>query len=466
MSRRDVGPFDVMEALEPRIVLSGGDLTFALYSPEGFAHDSVTEVVTISNSEDVAADFQLLARYETGERDQLLAEGTLAPGEIREITIASAGDPDGRLVRKATPFALELCSDGELSATLRHDDFGGVIVQSFSDDQETTWSFGNGVKDDSNQRDFIVLYNPGDDDVVVTLTGVTEAGGTFVLQQTVEGHRRGGWDLRREDDAPNGAFGLVLDSSSPIVVSRSHYNVTLGAAFGQLGQAGGGAMAGAILGLDVDDADEDFPSVLNLFNAENGAAQVTITIQPGDDDVVFFPESHIVNLEANSFTQIELADFGLPQDQDLTIVYSSDVPITMSALTSHQGRVFGVPSVTQAATGWQFASGSVDRIQDGELRTDDVFIFNPTNSSIQVTVTFTFSNGEVIQIDKSLDPNESEDVDAELMVDADEELGYSVVIEASGFVVASLEGIDLLTDSGFVSAGVASGTVTDLEFLL
>lgn len=456
-----------MQALEARVLLAADGLDFSIYSAEGFVHDEVTEVVTIANGEDVAAAFELTARYETGARDQVLASGSLAPGEIREIVIASAEDPGARLVRKATPFALELCSDGELSATLRHDDFGGVIVQAFSDDVSTTWSIGNAVKAGDDQRDFIVFYNPSDDDVTVTLTGLTESGDDFTMTQTVEGRRRGGWDLRREDDTPSGRFGLMIDATSGIVVSRSHYDVGAGSAIGQLAQAGGGALAGVILGLDVDDSDEDFPSVLTFFNAEEQAASVTLTIRPGDDDVGFQTQTHMLTLDEMSFTQVPISQFGLPQDTDLTFVYESDIAITAGSVTSHQGRLFGAPAVTIAATQWQFSSGSIDRVRDGELRTDDVYVFNPTGAEVDVTVTFTFSNGDVIVENKSLDPNESEDIDAELFVGlTDQRVSYTVTIQATGMVVASLEGFDVLTDAGFVLAGTPGGVMAELGALL
>ena len=548
-----------LEALERRVVLSGGE--FSIYSPEGFAHDGVTEVVTIANTGGEASAYELMARYETGERDQVLASGTLGAGEIREVTIATAGDPASRLVRKAAPFSLELSSEHELSATLRHDDFGGVIVQSFQAEASDTWSFGLAERAGSARRDFIVMHNPGDAAVQVTLTGVTADGQTFTLTRTVEAHRRSGWDLRREGDLPSGEFGVLVESTGAIVVSRSHYDVQAGLAYGQLGQADGGALAGVVLGLEFDDdwfgsdgqgfddspnhdddgtgdqgqgdngGDDDgtpdqgpgddpgddpggddnpggddgtpdqgpgddpggapggddnpgggddgtpdqgpgdfpggtgLPSVLSLLNVQDQAAMVELTVFASDDTPAFTPVTTTVQVGAGERLDVLLASLGVPFDEEMAIVYESDVPVTVSAQTVHHGRLVGVGAVTQAATGWQFTGPAIDRIKDGELRTEDVFLFNPTGQSIQVTITFLFSDGRVVTETKSLDPFEVEDVDAEIMVNDLAELGVTVSIEATGTIVAALEQSGL-SDTSYTLGAMPTGTVTDLGEIL
>jgi hypothetical protein len=483
------------EHLEPRIVLSAGaGLDCVVYAPEGFAHNSVTEVVTISNAGNTAADFELFARYEVGERDQTLASGFLAPGETREIEIARAGEPDDRLVRGSTPFALELRSSDPLAATLRHDDFGGVTVQPFSDVLDDTWTFARSVKNAGDDRDFIVFYNPGDADVTVTLTGIGPDGSTFDLVQTVGALRRGGWNLMREPGVPQGEFGLALSASAPIIVSRSHYEPTAARAFQQIGQAGGGAVAGAILNLEFerrlvdgggdddgpsgdddgtpdqgpgDATHDDLASRLSILNTGDSTATIVFSFFVNDDDLPGLDIPAVeVEAPAARTTIVSLLDLGLPENGKIGMLYASDVPVTISAEIERGGSIFGTTAVTSAASAWTFASGAVDRVRDGVLRTEDVFLLNPGLVEVEVTIVFTFSDGRSVTEVKSLDPFEIEDVRAEILVAGAEGLFFTISVLASAPVVSSLERFDPLTGDGFVSPGLAGGDVVSLADLL
>ena len=117
-------PFDI---LDQRLALSF-DATHEAYYPEGFANSAITETVSITNPGQAPVQFELWARYETGQRDQLLRSGTLVPGAWAEVAISDPANPSGILVRPNAPFALVLKSDGELSATLRHDEKGPIVA--------------------------------------------------------------------------------------------------------------------------------------------------------------------------------------------------------------------------------------------------------------------------------------------------------------------------------------------------
>lgn len=462
------------EALEPRVLLS--HLPVEVYYPEGFAHDNVTEMVSVHNPGAVAATFELWARYEVGERDQLLASGVLGPQEQTEIMLAEAGEPGSRLVRKSTPFALELESDQPLTASLRHDDFGGQTSQTFTDVTDDQWTFARVVKG-GDSRDFIVFYNPGDDAVEIEVELFDDSGPVMTLTQVVEGQRRGGWNLHREAAVPMGTYAVHARADAPVVVGVSHYEPEAGTAAGFLGQTGLGARAGAILAVEFEDrvnpgADDggDDDTVVSVFNGNEMTASVTLHwLNRGDDSAAAGPPPTAVEVAPGTRVDVSLRAIGPADLDEITLVYTSDVEVSVQASTVRQGTLFATPAIDIAATSWTFATGQLDRVEDDELRTEDIFVFNPGAASVEVTVTFIFADGQVVVEAKSLDRLEGEDVDARLEDEAfpGGPLDFAVIVTSTGPIVASFEHWDReVTGEGFTIIGDSGGTVVPLVEVL
>lgn len=283
MFRNSINQLSVLEMLEPRVLLdSTAGLDHSTFYPEGYAHDQVSEVVIIANQGQLDAEYELWARYETGERDQILASGILEAGRREDITLTAAGGAAVRVVRSDTPFALELKASEHLTATLRHDDFGGSTAEDFSDDLSRSWAFPSLTKSDDS-RDFIVLHNPSDDDVVVQLTGYDDSGERFVLSHTVGANRRSGWNISTTQLIPQGNYSVLLTASSPVIAALSHYTTSLGnsEAFSALGVQNAGARAGAILSLEFEDrlvgsSSSQSDTLISIFNPTAEVANVEL----------------------------------------------------------------------------------------------------------------------------------------------------------------------------------------------
>lgn len=118
-----------LEHLEPRVLLdSSAALDQTVFYPEGYAHDQVSEIVIIANQGSIDAEYELWARYETGERDQILASGIIEAGHRQDITLTAAGGAAGRVVRSDTPFSLELKASEPLTATFDFTFTNGQVV--------------------------------------------------------------------------------------------------------------------------------------------------------------------------------------------------------------------------------------------------------------------------------------------------------------------------------------------------
>ncbi len=267
---------NMMEHLEARKLLSGdgASLDFEAFYPEGFANDNISEYVPITNPNDFAIDYELYAQYAKGERDQLIQRGTIPANTRRGVVINEAGRPETLRVRPNDPYSLVLRSTAPVGATLSHYDFGTAIGETFTQQTSTEWSFGEGKRGGAT-RNFVVLYNPSDQDATVTLTVFTETGQTQSMTRVIGANRRGGWNLAASGSLPQGEFGIRIVSDVPIVSAISAYETDTNQGFGALGQTDGGALAGVINGMKIRSdgaggSDDDFANDGSGDDSHNG----------------------------------------------------------------------------------------------------------------------------------------------------------------------------------------------------
>ena len=147
------------------------------------------------------------------------------------------------------------------------------------------------------------------------------------------------------------------------------------------------------------------------------------------------------------------------------IAPSSDEPRSEDSLVP----IAGHASLAEALRNADFDPKEVNsQYLSVEIETEDVLLFNPTGSSVDVTVTFTFSDGTRIVENKSLASLEVEDVDGEIEFDEGfsfpaDGLDFTISITSTGPIVAMLEHWNPLGRAIENTAlGVPTGTVLDL----
>ncbi|MCZ7633400.1 MAG: hypothetical protein M5U20_07945 [Phycisphaerales bacterium] len=492
------------DSLETRRLMSGSDdgLGFEAYFPEGYSHAGISEFVPLTNPHDRDVRYELHARYEVGERDQLISKGVLPARSRGGVTISLAGRPDLMLVRPDTPYALVLKAEDALGATISHYDFGTAIGESFSTTPSTRWTFGEGYRDHNWTRDFVLFYNPNGTSTQVT-TRVFGAGGeTVTLELTLDGQRRGGWNFDTQPGLPDGVFAVEVVATAPIVASQSHYEIVTERGFGALGTADGGALAGFIPAIEFedhgprvspdgpeddngghgnDDGDDtnddngghgnddgdDWPAnaFLTVLNTSDENATVTFTFLWRDDVAAPTPREERIVIPANSRGGLSIRELGVPFDEEFGVLYLSDVPVTVTAVVYQAGDAMGIPAATVAATTWDFGEGYMSRSRAGKAVTDDVYVFNPTGASVTVTIEFFFSDGRSVVVPKRLDPLELEDVKVHAeksVLDLGEDLFYGVRVSAPRVVVAGFEHWDRDLGGGFATIGIPGGEIMPL----
>jgi len=92
-------------------------------------------------------------------------------------------------------------------------------------------------------------------------------------------------------------------------------------------------------------------------------------------------------------------------------------------------------------------------------------VFNPTGSSVTVTIEFFFSDGRSVEVSKRLAPMELEDVKVhaeQSVLVLGEDLFYGVRVSSPRVVVAGFEHWDRDLGGGFATIGIPGGEIMPL----
>lgn len=420
-----------------------GFYTFLIGNPEGYANDtSVTYVELTANTSGGSASFyQIVLRYETGMRDQVLTTGMLEPGTRTRIAVSDPAGSEAAQARKFTPFAIEVHSTEGMSASLTHTDFGATLTESFVNFADLdsrgpgaflNWGFGglastvgdadtDGSLDNIDTREsYIVWQNLEGTSGTVTVTVYTDASSFQSATFTLEGHRRGGIELHNSFGfATQGVQAINVESSVPIIASMSTYDSLLTAdgsaafanvAYSALGVIDGGATEGVLTGVQYTNNPNEEAYVTFLNTGLSGTV-VTLTISDeaefsGTRNIVLAPRDRgEFNLDLLVF---ELGGEFAP-GEILTIRYSSTLPVA-GQYTAVIGNEAQSTAFQTQLSDLVIISGGFDPGDDGEV----ISLYNPYNDTADIDLNFSvqfyfFDRNQFVQFGllPMLEPGES-----------------------------------------------------------
>jgi len=369
-------------------------LPFRLYFPEGFANFRSSTFVPILNSNNADSRVVVVARYETGDRDQVLFDDTVSANSRSGITLSTPEmfAADEQLVRKNEPFALEIRSQLPVSATMSHFDFGGSTGESFTSQTSTQWTFSR-VSKGEGSSDFVVFYNPTDSLVKVTTTLIPAGGGDpIVLTSQLDAYRRGGWNIGGEPSIPDGEYGVVVQTKAAIVASMTSFDTTPNdgtqGAFAEVGMLGLGSFSGASpegqfgLGANLE--------AIPILNATTTDTEVELTFIFSNGSSIRESVT-VVGQSVSVFDVSSISNF--PKGLAYGVLYESSVaPVAVSlpanAFSEQQASVFS----SGAHALWTFADGFRPANNPDQVA-ESLRVFNPQQSETLIEVTLRFTNG-------------------------------------------------------------------------
>jgi len=396
---------------------------YTVFEPEGFLNLNIREFVPIENPHDTPVYYELTAHYEDDgsgslQRDDVVQTGMIAPhsrGGLRLVT----GESGANIDLHDRPFALRLRSTLPLAATLSHYDFGATLSQPFTDATATTWYFPN-ARQFIGTSDFLVWFNPGDDDATVTVTLRSEAGTDLApLVFTAAQLRRGGLNFAQTTSIPEGNYSVRVDSTQPIIVSRSHYVRQGGpngtpVGYSELG-AHGDASGIGVLPFAADPGETPPPpntTTLAFFayNPGTSVAHVTLELYRAGESIPQFTFLDALTIDGGrrgAFSNLLPTGVG----DVFTLVYRSDAPIFGSYEVTRSEGGYGGSVPVVAGTDFHYADGFFDpaRTQSNSLE-EIVHIFNPnaagfgrTHQSAQVLFTVRYADGFTLSFPRTMD---------------------------------------------------------------
>jgi cyclophilin family peptidyl-prolyl cis-trans isomerase len=443
--------------------------------PEGFRSPNTATTVEIGNLDNNnEAQFQVVVRYENGDRDTVIDFGTVAPGGHATVEIADF-ELSLDIVRAFVPYAIEVYSTHPVSAALTHTDMGATIGESFVNvtDQEAygagglrRWDFAGLQSIDAEavqeRFPFLVWQNLTLETATITIRIARNGQNDQVFTRELEGLRRGGLELWNIAGYTNGVQSVIVTSDQDLVAALSVYEVRddgSGAsehAHGALGTVAGPASEGALAGIRIGDG-ESYISVhnpsktqiilvdLNFFNSSGVFESVPLTIQRN-----FRARFDLHNLldnpalsEGETFTVTYRARIGAP---------AGPASASVQYVSASEGESVSTPFQTFAAHQSVFSGGGLASDQETEI----LSIFNPYSASdpdaptITAVIRFRFVDDSVAIPLQLLGPGERIDIDTSTLTSIMSVIGRSAAHEHYTISVGAFAGVG--PDTGPVGA--------------
>lgn len=363
-----------------------------LYFPEGYRSGTVNEYIPLVNPNPEPVAYEIFARYEFGERDQLIAQGILPPASRGGITTTEAIYPQLALVRENVPYAIEIRSAAPIGAMLSHYDFGIATGEAFTPKKSSRWWFPEVEKDPGRVLDFIIWYNPSEIDAVITLTVFHEEHGTSERTITTGSLRRGGISITDSDWIMPGAFSVRLESTAAIVASLTHYELAQSHGHMSLGQAVSISIA-SIIPLGFLETGQEASVVLRNTSLAEANVGYGFLTNSGYNTDLWRPLTVAPGASVR-LGRGELDELSAGQPGTLMFIGSSTLVAGYSVSDQQRRDAFGFTGAAMAYFDWLFADGFMANATAGTLHLEYLNILSFDEEATSVMLTLYFPNGE------------------------------------------------------------------------
>lgn len=471
----------------------------SVYISEGYKNFRSDEVLTVVNSNDEEADFQVVLRYATGEdRDLVVDFGTLEAGERREIQLSGVGG-DERVIG-FVPYAIEVQTASEdatsipVTATLTRSDYEGMaetsdtvagealynpeaIAEADRETTLTTWTFADGVRDDANNDTFITWVNLTDQEGEITIEFFFDdrESTQTVNTRTIGAYRRGGVNIEGigESVLPQGAFSARVTSTVPIVASMTTFSL----------DEDNTVTSGASLAVGLPGTTGTTGALADTRRSDDGSGQIAVVNLGSIEAIVRFDFiDNSGNVRTSIFNRIDagrrmtydidaIPGTSLIADRAYSVLVTTQdggPAIAAQFTSSGPGAGSGAAVSSSGGTSHVFSDA---RFSDDAGYIESISIFNPTETDITFNYIAQFSDGERFTVTRTLAAGRRTAIDVsndgqndlsdiqDKIADAEEFQNFGVTITSSGLTVTSMTRFDAdgqqFTAIGTIMAGLA-----------
>ncbi|MBL8761084.1 MAG: S8 family serine peptidase [Phycisphaerae bacterium] len=452
--------------------ISIAQLPYRVYYPEGYANADTYTFIPMVNTNDDPSRVVVVARYEynpsdpTAQRDQVIADFTLGAGQRGGITITDPGmyARNELLVRKDTPYSLEVRSQLPVAATFSHyDQFilagtRAAVGEAFTTRVSGSWSFGGITKSDGSDgvTDLILFTNITNQAAKITTTLYPEGGGTpIVLTQELGAYRRGGWNFNAEPAVPAGRYGVrVVSDGADLIAAATHYDSNNRAAEGYAGDASGGATKGVLPegSLGINSTSE----YLQFLNTDTQEVSVTLSFVFSNGSAYRW----VLTIPAQAQERLDIASLpSFPAGLNYAVSYEATGPITVSRSALGFGESVGTMLSDQAYSLWGFGEGFRPAV--GSAVTESLKLYNPTAADVLTEITLFYDNGLGSETFRRVLPSRQVvDINVHDLVTGSRRLVdafYGITVKSSSPIVASMTHADAFFPGSFATLGTPLG---------
>jgi cyclophilin family peptidyl-prolyl cis-trans isomerase len=405
----------LVRIIDIELIKTAGSARYYIHTthiPEGFRGAQVVERIDLQNMDrDIFNFYQVLVRYETGERDQVITSGVLQAGERRSFKISDFNFPNYNIVRANVPYSIEVRSSRAMAASLNHRDFGITLDESLTailnirQAELQKWNIPGGEKGTGFQS-YITYQNLTPNYVTLNMAVHSEDGTTRFIQRVLKPYRRGGLEVHNIGVVPNGRFNVQINASGPIVAGISQYKIgTTGAttnASTSTGAINTGSTLGVVAGAIIPSQGQSFVDLYYTAPAP-GAIFVDLEYILSNGQTLTSLPVLLTTGQRSARVDLALANPSIPKDQFFTIRYTARgqaAPVAARFTSRQGGDEMSLAFQTASTRTMAFADGFTDPtiVGTGGMR-ETISVFNPyveTNVLFFYQLVFQFSDGSLI----------------------------------------------------------------------
>jgi len=380
-----------------------------LLFPEGYRSATTVERIDMVNMDETFANFyQVIVRYETGDRDSVILFGTMQPGARVGLKVNDMFFPTYDIVRPNVGYAIEIRTTRAFAASLNHRDNGVTIGESFQlvarvyPGQLQAWNIAGGDKGPLF-KSYILFQNLTSENAQVNVWIQHENGTTVFMPIQLKAARRGGIAVQDVAGIPDGRFSVRMTSNKPIVAAQSQYQTGGGSnlteASTSIATINGGRTEGYLAAARVPTTGTSYIDVyipdpnLTFAIVDFEFIQTNGTVTTGLVSLTSAARRVRYDIGANNPS--------LPKDTYFSIRYSSRntvTPATVSYASVAEGDVMATAFQTTTSRTVGFGDGFIDPTLIPAGMSETISVFNPyaTNVGFIYDLAFHFTDGTTI----------------------------------------------------------------------
>lgn len=432
-----------------------------IYLPEGWRSDAtVTEILNLSNMHNTIVDFRVVARYETGERDSIIASGSLTHQGQSQIVLSERGNPAAALVRAGVAYTIEVQMSKMIGATLLREENFGLLgelsrvtnVEALNTTSSSSWRF---AEMSTVGHDFLLFYNPFERDISLTVTFTSDATDPLVVPYRLDAFRRGGLNLGQIAAlAPDTEYVVEISSADPFAAVMSRYADEGRGGFTSLGQQHAAERA-----YNWAETGTGIASSVGFYNPQSETISIDVVVT--FDDPLITVHATTMSVGSGEHTSLDLSALSPSDSTFAGLVMTGSAAFYSHTTTTSTERSEVIVRHSQSEHAWQWIFANTTA-REGETE-DWLTLTNSNDTEMRIGMTL-YVAGTRQTLSVRLDAGQTKRINMHNLVFGRLETSgqYHFKMTGDRNFIASLSHVDLVSGASWETMGTNQRPSTSL----